>query len=165
MFSNKRLGTTGRKIAMTCTAAAVASVTAVMVSAGPAFADDVETFANNNTGRCMDGLSTVHAGYSDPCGTQEIAEDWLVHHWNDGTTELQTVNTANQGAGYCLDDSAAGLRTYPCNKSKYQSWFVTHNSDGSITFKNQQTAQCIDDSTQYGLRAIACNGLSYQHWH
>lgn len=30
--------------------------------------------------------------------------------------------------------------------------------------RNLATGQCIDDSFAYGLRAISCNGLSYQVW-
>jgi hypothetical protein len=35
-------------------------------------------------------------------------------------------------------------------------------SHGSL--QNVATGQCLDDSTLFGLRAIACNGLGWQSW-
>jgi hypothetical protein len=32
------------------------------------------------------------------------------------------------------------------------------------TFRNQATGRCIDDSFQFGLRALICNGLGFQQW-
>lgn len=76
----------------------------------------------------------------------------------------------NQGDGRCIDDTpSGGLRTWPCNGTNPQKWYVHVWGDGSRRLKSYFTAWCIDDSTSHGLRAIGCHGstdpdIAHQKW-
>lgn len=76
--------------------------------------------------------------------------------------ELDTFT--NEATGRCVDDSALGLRTFACNRSNYQTWDISDTRNGSFTMRNMATGLCLDDSRDYHLRAIGCNGLIYQQW-
>ncbi|MPY52327.1 RICIN domain-containing protein [Streptomyces acidicola] len=122
-------------------------------------ADVVNTFKNQATGNCLEGIEDGRAR-SYPCvGTS--TQQWNVHQWADSTRELKNLKT-----GLCLDDSNAfGLRTFPCNATPFQSWYVKRWNDGTIEFKNQATGRCLDDSAAYGLRTFPCNATPYQSWY
>lgn len=122
--------------------------------------DTINTFKNLNTGRCLDSIAIDwHQTYT--C-LYDAPQQWRVHVWADGTRRLESVSRPN----YCLDDSAGGgLRVYsPCNDLTYQSWWIDRNSDGSITFRNQATGNCLDDSDAFGLRTFTCYWNSFQSW-
>ncbi|MGH4035245.1 RICIN domain-containing protein [Actinomycetota bacterium Odt1-20B] len=47
------------------------------------------------------------------------AQEWRVYGYdNDKGHILQ-----NRATGRCLDDSGAGLRTWPCNGMDFQNWY------------------------------------------
>ncbi|MGW2770782.1 RICIN domain-containing protein [Streptomyces sp. NPDC001275] len=119
--------------------------------------DSVQTFKNQETGRCLSTLG----GWPHPgsCDGHTVTK-WNVHHWKDGTIELRSLYS-----GECLDHSVYGLRMYPCNATQFQSWNVHHWKDGTIELKNQATGRCLDDSSAYGLRPYPCNATRFQSWY
>lgn len=137
MNSKKKilLGAAGLVVA----AAPLVAVPAMQANASPA----TQTFQNASTGECLDdsdrGVRTIacHGGPN---------QQWHVRTWNDGTRELTNAATGN-----CLDYSNRfGLRGYPCNESKFQSWFVDRH-DGKIAFRNQQYSHLrLDDASWLG---------------
>ncbi|WP_052591713.1 RICIN domain-containing protein [Luteipulveratus mongoliensis] len=125
--------------------AAAAPILAVpAMHASAAQGDPTNTFRNLASGRCLDDSNEGLRMFS--CNGGDF-QKWEVHKWNDDTRELR-----NKATGRCLDHSEAyGLRTYPCNKSKWQSWYVIHglgrNVNGSeIQLENQQTRKVLDGS-------------------
>lgn len=148
-----RSGRRGRVAGLT--AALVTGVLCLSVTNAPsAQADEINTFHNVATEQCLE------YGYSRDCD-DHVAQQWNVHVWADGTRELR-----NLFVDQCLDDSfEMGLRTFPCNVSTYQSWYVTYSDQGPwFELRNEATGRCLDDS-EYGLRTIDCNGSTYQLWY
>lgn len=141
-------------------------IAAVMFGAAPARADSIQTFQNEATGACLSGVSNIRPAYGSACGgVDDVAQRWSVHQWGDGTYQLQTTDTGLNPTGYCLDDSGPyGLRTFPCNATTFQSWYIDRPGDGSVIFRNQATGWCVDDSQDYGVRHWWCNGLNYQRY-
>ncbi|WP_163528070.1 RICIN domain-containing protein [Halobacillus ihumii] len=133
--------------------AVFAAVIVMWSTAFPVSADSFQTFKNVETGRYISGDYGILPAYA-----RVIPDYWNVHHWNDGTVELSI-------GGYALDHSAHGLRTYPRNKSEYQSWWVIRHSDGTISFKNEQTGKCIQDTFYYGLSTHTCNNQPSQRFY
>ncbi|WUI01300.1 RICIN domain-containing protein [Spirillospora sp. NBC_00431] len=131
--------------------AAVTGATVLSVAWAPAAnADTVTRWKNQETGRCMYTTSCDLPGYGL----------FNVHRWRDGTYELKWIRN-----GTCLDDSALGFRVYPCNATKFQSWYLHRWNDGTTQIKNQATGRCIDDSREHGLRTFTCNTSRYQSWY
>jgi hypothetical protein len=119
-------------------------------------ADPIQTFQNQNTGRCIDDTPQGFRTFS--CnGTR--AQQWRVHRFLDGTRRLQNINT-----GRCMFDSNFGFFTTGCDASTNESWFIDHPAAGQIAFRNQNTGRCIDD-TPRGFRTFSCNGTPAQQWH
>lgn len=151
-----------RKLIARGIVAAIAPVATMLFLATPALADSIQTFQNQNTGRCIVGINDGNATpFASPCndGNNHV---FTVHYWADGTRELQN----GYSWGYCLADSwGYGLRYYPCDASTWQSWYVDYPGDGTIRLRNQETGKCIDDSWDYGLRHYDCHWGSYQRWY
>ncbi|SHG81355.1 RICIN domain-containing protein [Streptoalloteichus hindustanus] len=123
-----------------------------------AVAEAVNTFRNQETGRCIDD-SNAHGLRAFGCNNLDF-QRFQVTVWKDKTREFKNLNTNR-----CIDDSAAhGLRAFGCNKSRFQSWWVTRWKDGTLEFRNQETGRCIDDSHPHGLRAFGCNKSRFQSW-
>jgi hypothetical protein len=138
-------------------AIASSAVPAVSHHAASPAVDAIQTFQNQNTGRCIDdtnqGFRTWGCNGTPP-------QSWRVHVFNDGTRRLQSVNT-----GRCIFDSNGGFRTVsPCDSSTNQSWFIDRLPGGQIAFRNQATQRCIDDTNQ-GFRTWSCNRTPAQQWH
>lgn len=132
----------------------------LVLTAGSASADSVQTFKNQATKQCLDdsgkGLRTITCN-------GKVTQKWNVHTFNDRTRQLKS-----KGTGRCLDDSSKGLRTFKCwpgsnPNSRFQSWFVKKFNDGTIRFQNQATKRCLDDSSK-GLRTFRCNTTKFQSW-
>lgn len=137
----------------------------LMMTAGSASADSVQTFKNQATKRCLDdsgkGLRTVGCN-------GKITQKWNVHVRGDKSRQLKSI-----GTGDCLDDSSKGLRSFGCHpgssaNTKFQSWRVVQFQDGTIRFQNKATARCLDDSSK-GLRTFKCHPGSsaaskFQSW-
>jgi Ricin-type beta-trefoil lectin domain len=121
-------------------------------------ADPIETFQNQNTGRCID--DTDNGGFRTFACNGTRPQQWRVHVFNDGTRRLQNVNT-----GRCMFDSNGGFRTVTCDTSTNVSWFIDHPATGQIAFRNQNTGRCIDDTDNGGFRTFSCNGTRPQQWH
>ena len=73
----------------------------------------------------------------------------------------------NSATNACLDDSIAGLRTFPCNGLDFQQWWVHKQADGSVQLKNVNTHQCVYAlGTQEAVLKGSCSNSSPQdHWH
>jgi hypothetical protein len=139
-------------------AIAGSAVPAVSHQAAAPAADPVQTFQNQNTGRCIDDTNQGFRTF--PCNGSP-AQRWSVHVFNDGTRRLQSANT-----GRCMFDSDTGFHTVsPCDTSRNQSWFIDHPAPGQIAFRNQATQRCIDDTDQGGFRTFSCNSTRPQQWH
>lgn len=100
--------------------------------------DPQQTFRNLFSGKCLydsdDGFRM--AG----CDSDDDHQKWVVHVWNDDTRELRNVAT-----GRCLDHSTEfGLRTWPCNKTEWQSWYVSPGGTAGIALRNQATDLYLD---------------------
>lgn len=158
-LTRKILGTLSAGVALTALVAVTAPATA---AAGESGTQAVQNFRNRATGNCLTP-SGVNNGRLSPClgGTPEA--NWEVLVWGDGTRRLES--TVNRGQ--CLDFSHAyGLRTFGCNSSEFQSWWVTRYA-GDVRFQNQATGLCLDDSFEFGVRAFPCGDASsvYQRWY
>lgn len=70
----------------------------------------------------------------------------------------------SNATGRCLDDSAYGLRTFPCNGLDFQKFNVTNNPDGTHYLVNRSTGRCVEDAPS-GIRAARCNGFYRQRWY
>jgi hypothetical protein len=121
-------------------------------------ADPIQTFQNQNTGRCID--DTDSGGFRTFSCNGTRPQQWRVHVFLDGTRRLQNVNT-----GRCMFDSNGGFFTTSCDASTNESWFIDHPASGQIAFRNQQTGRCIDDTDQGGFRTFSCNSTRPQQWH
>ncbi|MEV4950134.1 RICIN domain-containing protein [Streptomyces sp. NPDC053755] len=120
-------------------------------------ADPVNTFQNQETGRCID--HTNEGGLrAFPCNNTN-AQKWYVKSWGDGTRRFQNVLT-----GKCIDDSNVGFRVLDCNDGVFQSWFVKRWNDGTLELKNQGTNRCMDDTVAGGFRTWDCNASPAQSW-
>lgn len=138
-------------------AALIMTASALGVAGAPtAQADTVTTWWSDYSFGCLtdSGVGTI---VIQPCYGNG-GQQWNVHPWADNTFEFKTTYY-----NWCLDDSSLGLRPYPCNQSRFQSWYQIPDGYGHVALKNQATGNCLDDS-QYGLRMFACNGLFYQEW-
>ncbi|MEU9190790.1 RICIN domain-containing protein [Streptomyces sp. NPDC048484] len=143
-------------------ATGIGASTATAAPGASAAADPINTFQNRATNECLDdsfgsGLRTHSCNYGP-------AQQWYVHAWGDGTRRLQNVAT-----GRCLSYVGAGVSfavgPQTCNDSQEQSWYVDRYGDG-LAFRNQALTKdfCLDDSFEYGLRAVGCNALGWQKW-
>jgi hypothetical protein len=83
----------------------------------------------------------------------------------DGDFEIQTHKNVftNLETKACMDDSAYGLRAFPCNGSDFQFFLMTIGIQDAWIIKNWATGRCVDDSA-YGLRSFSCNNTKFQHW-
>jgi hypothetical protein len=131
---------------------------AAQVAPAPVSADVINTFQNVRTKRCMDdshlGFRTVGCHFGDH-------QRWIVRVWvEDGTRQLRNVKT-----GRCIGDNPndGGFRTFGCDSSRVQSWFIKRYGDG-IHFQNQNTGRCIDDTDEGGFRTFECNETTAQRW-
>ncbi|WP_052591714.1 RICIN domain-containing protein [Luteipulveratus mongoliensis] len=133
-------------------AAPIVAVPAMQADA----ASGTQTFKNASTGTCLDdsnrGVRVIgcHGGPN---------QQWRVRVWNDGTRELRNAATGN-----CLDYSSRyGLRGYPCNKSKFQSWFIDR-WNGKIAFRNQQYGQRLEANWFSGVGVDWSSSSKTQFW-
>lgn len=151
-----------RKIGTTVAALAVAAGVTVVMGAGTASADSVQTFRNGATGDCLDD-SAAYDLRTFTCNGLNY-QQWTVHVWGDGTRRLENVQTGN-----CVYDSDEVVMEAACDSSQHESWYVTHWADGGATFENQATGMCLDDSSDYGLRTYPCAPAGvespYQTWY
>src|SRR5437588_1989099 len=154
--------------------AAAAAITASLAGLGALFgatsADaaggNVVQWRNQVTQACLSGLPTIHRVYGSPCNnpSNNIAY-WSVHRWRDGTREFQVVNDRFAPNGYCLDDSNEGLRTYPCNATPFQSWYLDRNRDGSTKLRNQATGRVVQDDAFAGPQPAKPSASPFQNWY
>jgi hypothetical protein len=70
----------------------------------------------------------------------------------------------NQATARCIDDTDQGFRTWTCNGTNPQRWWVKDWGDGTFRFQNVNTGRCIDDSDQ-GFRTWTCNAGQNQSWY
>ncbi|MFC8342650.1 hypothetical protein [Streptomyces sp. NPDC057280] len=117
----------------------------------------VNTFQSLGTLRCMDD-SFEYGFRTFPCNSGQY-QQWDVHVFNDGTRRFQ-----NKITGRCLYDGPAGFSTQHCDSSENVSWYVIRHHSVRLTFRNQYTDDCIDDSDDSGFRTTGCNGGIYQDW-
>ncbi|MFF4758415.1 RICIN domain-containing protein [Streptomyces sp. NPDC001292] len=123
--------------------------------------DSVQTFRNQETGRCVATLYAPWA-YAGSCDGRTETK-WNVHQWTDGTRELRSLQT-----GQCLEDTDIvfhNARVNTCHGTRVQSWYVHRWKDGTIELKNQETGRCLDDSFAFGLRTYPCNASRFQSWY
>ncbi|WP_018565731.1 RICIN domain-containing protein [Streptomyces sp. PsTaAH-124] len=128
------------------------------VSAGAVSAAAVEHYGNMATGGCLDDSEHGFRGYQ--CNNSNY-QNWSVRIWQgDGTRQFRNVFT-----GRCMYGGVgAGARpeTRACDSSEQQSWWV-HARGDQVSFENQATGLCLDDS-EYGLRMMVCTYNRYQTW-
>ncbi|MES5820913.1 RICIN domain-containing protein [Streptomyces sp. RG80] len=117
----------------------------------------VNTFQSLGTLRCMDD-SREYGFRTFPCNGGDW-QKWDVHVFNDGTRRFQ-----NKVTGECLYDGPAGFSTQRCDSSENVSWYISRHHEVRLTFRNQYTDRCIDDSDDSGFRTTRCNGGLYQDW-
>src|SRR5438270_7968336 len=88
-------------VAILVAAGIVASATTASATTATATNNDIETFQNVHTNRCLDDSGDdshdVLRGF--PCNGLDF-QKWIVHVQADGTRELRNVHTNR-----CLDDS------------------------------------------------------------
>ncbi|MEU3957607.1 RICIN domain-containing protein [Streptomyces achromogenes] len=125
-----------------------------VTKAAPRAADPVQTFRNLATGRCLDDSS---AGVRTFGCNQMDFQKWEVHVFQDNTRRLRNIAT-----GQCLASGGGRLTMRGCDSSREVSWLVGRGG-GGLTFKNQASGTCLDDSS-IGLRLFACNQLNFQAW-
>ncbi|MBT2217512.1 hypothetical protein KK120_16975 [Virgibacillus dakarensis] len=146
------------KTPIRCVIAVIATITVMYSTAFSVSAAGLENYKSKQNGLWLGArhpkIINIAAG----------PHPWYAHRWKDGTVELTISKNGGRGI-YAIDDSAHGLRTYPVNKSKYQSWYVVRHSDGTISFRNQKTGRCIDSNKYLGVRAIKCYYNSYQRFY
>ncbi|MEV5411584.1 RICIN domain-containing protein [Thermopolyspora sp. NPDC052614] len=110
------------------------------------------------------GLPATAASDGVAPATETGAKTATVTKSAETSSAQRVINTfRNRATGRCLDDSGAGLRSFPCNGLSFQKWNVTVDDFGHRTIQNQNTGRCLDDSGA-GLRTFPCNGLTFQKW-
>ncbi|WP_435195179.1 RICIN domain-containing protein [Streptomyces sp. NRRL F-5630] len=118
----------------------------------------VEHYGNMATGGCLDDSEYGFRGFQ--CNNSDY-QNWSVRVWQeDGTRQFRNVFT-----GRCMYGGVgAGAKpeTRACDSSKQQSWWV-HARGDQVSFENQATGLCLDDS-EYGLRMMACTYNRNQTW-
>ncbi len=75
-----------------------------------------------------------------------------------------TETYENSATLRCMDDSAHGFRTFPCNGLDYQWWKVVHFGDGTDRFQNVHTGRCIFDGDG-GFGTLPCDTSRGQKWY
>lgn len=146
----------GTTIAVTAAGLALAGLTAVPAHA--VVQDDLETFLNQGTRLCLEGLGSgaVRTSTCEGVSTQK----WSVQVRPDGARELRNART-----GQCLDDSdVSRLRTRPCDGGTFQRWFVHGRNDDTVRLRNRETRRCVEGSTGFGARTSRCDGGTFQSW-
>ncbi|MGW0583908.1 RICIN domain-containing protein, partial [Streptomyces sp. NPDC002920] len=79
------------------------------------FPDGTRRLRNHATGRCLHGDG---AGLRTRSCSTSTAQKWLLTAWYDESVEVRS-----KAAGSCLDDdTSAGLRFLPCDRTKRQKW-------------------------------------------
>ncbi|MFI7399018.1 RICIN domain-containing protein [Streptomyces sp. NPDC049541] len=77
---------------------------------------------------------------------------------------LRVVNTFQSlGTTRCMDDSAHGFRTFPCNGGDYQKWEVHVFNDGTRRFRNLVTDGCLYDGPR-GFDTQDCDSSTNVSW-
>jgi hypothetical protein len=78
-------------------------------------------------------------------------------------------NIADAAVGRCLDSNAQGqLYSNPCSTSNsYQSWVITDNGNGTLTFKDSATGLCLNgNGTGTSVDTSSCvTGDPYEQWY
>ena len=121
---------------------------------------------NAVTGLCLDDSTSSRGNdvlRTIPCNNSNY-QLW--------TTGANNNILKNKATGRCLDYSFRyGLRGFPCgsiaNPSIYQAWYayVEYSSiPAHIHFQGGEGYGCIDDSDEFHLRDIGCNGSEWQAW-
>jgi ricin-type beta-trefoil lectin protein len=125
----------------------------------PVSAEAVEHYGNMATGGCLDD-SFPYGFRGFGCNSSDF-QNWSVRVWQeDGTRQFRNVST-----GRCIY-GGVGAGAHPdarsCDSSEQQSWWV-HKRGDQVSFENQATGLCLDDS-EYGLRMLACSYNRNQTW-
>ena len=112
------------------------------------------------TGGCLDD-SFAYGFRGFGCNSSSDFQNWTVRVWQeDGTRQFRNVST-----GRCIY-GGVGAGAHPdtrsCDSSQQQSWWV-HKRGDQVSFENQATGLCLDDSA-YGLRMLACSYNRNQTW-
>jgi hypothetical protein len=151
-----------RPLSGTTIAVAAAALALAGLTAGPARAvvqDNLETFVNQGTRLCLEGLGSG-AIRTSPCEGVST-QKWSVHVRSDGARELRNART-----GQCLDDSDSfGLRTHPCNSGTSQRWIVHGRNHGTVELRNRHTQRCVEDRAGSEARTYPCDGGTLQSWY
>ncbi|UJB46242.1 RICIN domain-containing protein [Streptomyces sp. A1-5] len=139
-----------------------------VLTASPASADEIETFKNVATGKCLDA-QVIDGGawrvYVNDCNSGDN-QKWIVHVWNDGTRQLG--NKAVQGLCLGVDPQSGSVGAWGCNSEPNNSWFVDNNGRG-VRFWNQHAKiynwaeQCFDTNGT-DIYMHGCNDGDNQRW-
>jgi hypothetical protein len=143
--------------ASTTTTTTIATTTASDPSrAGSAATLPTRRFKNAQTGRCIDDYRGTRPWTCN--GTD--AQIWYIRN------AVNSRMYENEISVLCMSDGSAGFRTIACNLDGpiEQRWFLTTNSDSSITIQNLSTHRCLEDTLAGGLRTYTCNGTLAQRW-
>lgn len=147
-----------RRVGGLATALVTAFTVLGVLGAPAAEADTVTKWQRQDSFNCLGG---AHPNSLNVYCDINLDIRYNVHRWRDGTYELKHI-----ASNTCLDDSDAyGLRTFTCNASRYQSWWLHRWNDGTTQIKNQATGRCVDNSPAFGTRTYPCNATIYQSWH
>jgi Ricin-type beta-trefoil lectin domain len=164
--------------ALISTMAAVA-VAIAGAGAAPAYAatstastaDSVPSVQLSNvyTGKCLDAIdSTPNGGF----GMANLfsctnSSDYYTQHWQIILHPGYVQIVLTQWPTYCLDgvEGTGGVTEKTCiSGDLHQHWIETKVADGILTFEDSANDECLDGTTEYGVRVITCGEADDHQW-